>query len=40
VRTYPKIRKIDKDIVKENALDLYEDWGGYGILAPDFSKES
>lgn len=28
--------KIDADIVKENALDFHQDWGGYGILAPDF----
>jgi hypothetical protein len=30
--------KIDADIVKENALDIHQDWGGYGILAPDFSE--
>ncbi len=30
--------KIESDIVAENALAIYRDWGGYGILAPDFSN--
>lgn len=29
--------KIEAGIVKENALDIYQDWGGYGILAPEFN---
>jgi len=30
--------KIESDIVRENALDIYQDWGGYGILAPDLTE--
>ena len=30
--------KIDDTIVRENNLTIYTDWGGYGILAPDFSN--
>ena len=30
--------KIDSETVKENALDIFTDWGGYGVLAPDFSE--
>ena len=29
--------KIRDQYMKENNLNLYQDWGGYGILAPDFS---
>ena len=29
--------KIDSKIVKENSLNIYTDWGGNGILAPDFT---
>lgn len=29
--------KIDDEVVRENALDIFTDWGGYGIIAPDFS---
>ena len=29
--------KIDSEYVQEHNLDIYKDWGGYGILAPDFS---
>lgn len=30
--------KISDKIVRENNLKIYTDWGGYGILAPDFSN--
>ena len=29
--------KIRSEYIKENNLTLYTDWGGYGILAPDFN---
>lgn len=29
--------KIDDAYVREHDLDIHRDWGGYGILAPDFS---
>jgi hypothetical protein len=29
--------KISEKIVRENNLDIYKDWGGYGIIAPDFN---
>jgi hypothetical protein len=28
--------KIDSECVKDEQLDIYKDWGGYGILAPEF----
>ena len=28
--------KIDDEYVREHNLDIHRDWGGYGILAPDF----
>ncbi len=28
--------KIDSGYVKRHKLDIYTDWGGYGILAPEF----
>jgi TPP-dependent trihydroxycyclohexane-1,2-dione (THcHDO) dehydratase len=28
--------KIKDDYVREHNLDIYRDWGGYGILAPEF----
>ena len=28
--------KIDDAYVREHNLDIYRDWGGYGILAPEF----
>lgn len=28
--------KIDADYVKEYDIDITKDWGGYGIIAPDF----
>lgn len=28
--------KIDDEYVRANELKIYKDWGGYGILAPDF----
>jgi hypothetical protein len=31
--------KIDDIYMRENNIVLYRDWGGYGILAPDFSLE-
>lgn len=29
--------KIDDQFVRDNNLTIYRDWGGYGIIAPDFS---
>ena len=29
--------KIESESVKERKLEIERDWGGYGILAPDFS---
>ena len=29
--------KIRSEYVAANSLDIYKDWGGYGILAPDFT---
>ena len=29
--------KIDDKYIKENNIKLYCDWGGYGIIAPDFN---
>ena len=29
--------KIKDGYVRENNLQIYQDWGGYGILAPDFN---
>ena len=29
--------KIHDSYVSEHSLDIYKDWGGYGILAPDFN---
>ena len=28
--------KIDDEYVREHSLDIYRDWGGYGIIAPEF----
>lgn len=28
--------KIDDEYVQKNGLDIHRDWGGYGILAPEF----
>lgn len=28
--------KIKEDYVRNNNLTIYRDWGGYGILAPEF----
>lgn len=28
--------KIESEYVAEHNLDLHRDWGGYGIIAPDF----
>jgi len=30
--------KISDKIVRENNLKIYTDWGGYGIIAPDFKE--
>lgn len=32
--------KIREEYVRNNQLDIYKDWGGYGILAPDFTPNS
>ena len=29
--------KISDEIVRERKLQIYTDWGGYGILAPEFN---
>lgn len=29
--------KFKPEWVKENNIKIYQDWGGYGIVAPDFS---
>lgn len=29
--------KIDESIVRLENIKLYKDWGGYGILSPDFN---
>lgn len=31
--------KIDSDYVREHDLNIHTDWGGYGIIAPDFKEE-
>jgi SMC interacting uncharacterized protein involved in chromosome segregation len=28
--------KINDDYVRNNGLEIHKDWGGYGILAPEF----
>ena len=30
--------KIDDEFVSKNKLEIHRDWGGNGILAPDFSE--
>ena len=32
--------KISDKVMKENNLNLYQDWGGYGIICPDFTPNS
>lgn len=29
--------KIEDNYMRENNIVLFQDWGGYGIIAPDFS---
>lgn len=29
--------KIDDEYIREHNIDIYRDWGGYGILAPNFN---
>lgn len=31
--------KIDDKYVREHDLDIHRDWGGYGVLAPEFTGE-
>jgi hypothetical protein len=31
--------KIDSEVMTANKLHLYSDWGGNGILAPDFTPQ-
>lgn len=31
--------KIHDSYVREHSLDIYKDWGGYGILAPDLTND-
>ena len=30
--------KIDSEYVREHNLKIFQDWGGFGIIAPDFSQ--
>jgi hypothetical protein len=30
--------KIDDKYIRDNNLSIYRDWGGYGIIAPDFRE--
>lgn len=30
--------KIDSDYVSKNGVNIYRDWGGYGIIAPDLRQ--
>jgi len=32
--------KIRSEYVKNNDLKIYTDWGGYGIIAPDFTPNN
>jgi hypothetical protein len=32
--------KISDKVVRENNLQIYTDWGGYGIIAPDFTPNN
>jgi hypothetical protein len=32
--------KIKDEYMRKNDIDLYHDWGGYGILAPDFDGKN
>lgn len=32
--------KISDKIVRENNLRIYTDWGGYGIICPDFTPNN
>lgn len=32
--------KISTKIVRENNLTIYTDWGGFGIIAPDFTPNN
>jgi len=31
--------KIDDGIMRDKKLKLYQDWGGYGIIAPDLRQD-
>ena len=30
--------KLDDEYVRANDIEIYRDWGGYGIIAPDLSE--
>jgi hypothetical protein len=30
--------KIPNDVMRDRAIDLHTDWGGYGIICPDFDR--
>ena len=32
--------KISEKVMKANNLSLYQDWGGYGIICPDFTPNN
>ena len=32
--------KLDDAYVRENNISIYRDWGGYGILAPEFTGDN
>ena len=31
--------KIFDDYIRKNDITIYRDWGGYGIIAPDFTPQ-
>ena len=31
-------KKIDDEYLKNNNFNIHRDWGGYGIIAPDFRE--
>ena len=31
--------KIDDKYIRDNKIELYRDWGGYGIIAPEFTGD-
>lgn len=31
--------KLDDEWVRDNKIEIYRDWGGYGIIAPDLTND-